>query len=197
VQEEDGKRDEKCGENGKGKFDEFLEEALDKEDKNRKAKVQESTGVEPTEAAQQPAPGATSSGMADAERKRGIEKQKEREEVQRQRIEEAIGEKRNREEDEVDEDEPQRKVFVREDEVDEDESQKKVFVGELEVNQDHEEEWEEWAKECYFDDKTGRILDTKLEKVAEDEEVAFMEKIRGMLAAHGAGAHIHEVRESG
>ena len=59
----------------------------------------------------------------------------------------------------------------REDGEDHAQPEKKVFVGELEVNQE-DEEWIE--SEAYYDDKTGKQLQAKLVKAAEEEELAFM-----------------------
>ena len=59
----------------------------------------------------------------------------------------------------------------REDGEDHAQPEKKVFVGELEVNQE-DEEWIE--SEVYYDDKTGKQLQAKLVKAAEEEELAFM-----------------------
>ena len=58
-----------------------------------------------------------------------------------------------------------------------------VFVGKLEVNQEHEETWEDWANDMYYDDKTGKKLDAWRVKAAEDEELSFMEEL-------GVGAEV-------
>jgi hypothetical protein len=62
------------------------------------------------------------------------------------------------------------------DEGDQDEGrQQRVCVYQLEVNQEYEEA--AWDPD-YFDDRTGEMLDAKLVKAAEDEEINFMNKIK-------------------
>ena len=73
--------------------------------------------------------------------------------------------KKRRKEDEEDDDNPS--------------AEKKVTVGELEVNQE-DDEWQahcEYEEEHVVDEKSGVKLDSCLVKVAEEEEMSYMEEI--------------------
>ena len=132
-----------------------------KEDVNRKRKAEGQENKVEAPADRKPRENqASGSGISENERKRALEGIHEREEHQKRRIDageqdQAAGEKRGREEGDDSDEEPHRKVFV---------------YG-MEVNQ------EEDNSEMFVDDRTGLELDKKLVKMAEEEEMAFMDKI--------------------
>ena len=167
--------------NAKRKSDDFVAEALEKEDADRrKAVKKENEGEHKSGKAH--GPGLSSMG---AERKRDAEdaqldvtvsvrepnENQRQDEAQRRKVAAPgqdsssipipTGAKREREDLGDDDEEPLRKVMV----------------GVLEVNQEDEEDWQAATRDIFYDDRTGKTLDADLVDTAEKEELAFMERI--------------------
>jgi len=161
----------------KRKFESFTEEALEKDDMNRKQKKRDETErseMKKTEDVrndkrksreddEQPgnAKEANHSTSASSSRTPAVETAKRKSEddfvsgERRRKIMDAQGDKRDREGAEGDSG-----------------REKRIFVGELEVNQEDEISFSE-----YYDDKDGKALDSRLVRAAEKEELDFMEKL--------------------
>ena len=153
--------DTEKGNRAKRKVDDYLTEALEKEDKKRKA-AEEKKEMEEDEADRL---GSTNQGThagscgddARREKRKFADAPSEDDRARRKVV--ARGEKRSREDNDDEDDQP---------------CEKKVFVGEFEVNQEAEDDWHEsW----YVDDRTGKELTNELVDAAEKEEMKFMEEI--------------------
>ena len=159
---EEEMKDEPKVEDAKKRRAEFTKEATEMEDRNRKR-----TSDAPR-----------SSGMTEGEMKKTKVEQeaKEKEEEKKRKRDDADQDVEERIRQEVQEEAGEKRKRDKDDEGDQNEElMQRVCVYQLEVNQKYEETpWDPG----YFDDRTGEMLDAKLVKAAEDEEIKFMNKIK-------------------